>query len=135
MKQTLIALVLGLFVMNGYAGTQDKLIDPYEESIGMLPDVTVTKPKVKKALIAAAYKLGWTVEEQKDDLLQATLLVRSHRLVINIQYDTTKLIAKYKESDNLNYEIDKDGAKIHPSYHRWVKNLFKETRGLLVMYQ
>lgn len=85
--------------------------------------------QVRQAITAAAAGKGWTVAEQGDGKLQATIVVRGkHTVVVDIAYAADKYALTYKDSINMNL-IERDGQKlIHPFYNKWVQTLKEAIR-------
>jgi hypothetical protein len=77
--------------------------------------------QVETAIMTAARKRGWVPGVVEPGLIEATLVVRSHRAVINIHYTRDSYDIAYQDSENLNYKR----GKIHRNYNRWVANLDK----------
>lgn len=74
---------------------------------------------VQDIIIKAGHELGWIIVPINETSLQATLKVRSHRLICEIHHDKERYTINYKSSENLNY---KEG-KIHRQYRNWVLRL------------
>jgi hypothetical protein len=93
--------------------------------------VTSTKPMsmqaVEQAIIGAGTSLGWQMAPQGAGKITGTLILRTHRAVVDITYDTKSYSIKYKDSDNLNY----DGRSIHSNYNGWIQNLDRAIRARL----
>lgn len=81
---------------------------------------TYTKEQVQKAIIEGCRQRGWVAQPKDEGVIVASIIVRSHRAKIEIQYDETNISILYKDSNNLNYA---DG-NIHPNYNRWVEYLY-----------
>jgi len=80
-----------------------------------------SKNQVEEAIKRAAVRRGWRIKKVADNLLEATIQVRKHTVVINIPYDNHGYRINYVKSKNLNYNSQTN--TIHKSYNRWVKNL------------
>jgi hypothetical protein len=96
------------------------------------PDVAVvtssgTAPsgeRVKQAILAGAAAKGWTIAQQADGKIQATLVVRNkHTVVVLISYTPQKYSLTYKDSINMNYGERNGEPVIHPFYNTWVQDL------------
>ena len=81
----------------------------------------LTMGKVESAIKKACHYHGWTTKKIKPGLIEATLLIRSHKAVVNIPFNTKRYSINYKSSTNLDY----DGKNIHSQYYVWVRNLRK----------
>lgn len=80
-----------------------------------------SKDEVRKAIVRAAYGLGWQIKDNGPDAMIGTLMLREHTAVVDIPYSTKQYSIHYKSSTNLNY----DGTSIHANYNGWVQNLSK----------
>jgi hypothetical protein len=85
---------------------------------------TVTMADVEKAIMRAGGGLGWQIAQRAPGQMEGTLVLRTHRAVVDIAYDTKSYSIKYKDSTNLEY----DGTNIHSNYNGWIQNLDKAIR-------
>jgi len=60
--------------------------------------------------------------------VEGVLALRTHRAVVDIDYDTKVYSIKYKDSVNLDY----DGKTIHKNYNGWVENLDRAIKSKLI---
>ena len=74
---------------------------------------------VHDAIFAAGHAHGWHMKDAGDTSIVATLNLRTHRAVVDIDYSTTEFSITYVDSDDLNSK----GGNIHRNYNRWVNNL------------
>ena len=81
----------------------------------------VSMADVEMAIRRAGQSLGWQIVPQGPGRAEGTLVLRDHRAVVNISYDTKNYSITYKDSSNLQY----DGKTIHSNYNGWVQNLDK----------
>lgn len=86
-----------------------------------------TMADVERAIRAAGAGLGWQMMPRGPGAMEGTLVLRDHRAVVDIKYDTKTYSIKYKDSSNLQY----DGSSIHKNYNGWVQNLDKAIRASL----
>ena len=75
--------------------------------------------------LVAAY--GWQMVPKGPGNIEGTLILREHRAVVDVRYDTKTYSIKYKDSSNLQY----DGASIHKNYNGWIQNLDNGIRARL----
>ena len=81
---------------------------------------------IEKAVIRAGLQLGWQIVSKGPGKAEGVLVLRTHRAVVDITYDTRSFNITYKDSVNLDYsETDKT---IHSNYNGWIKNLEKAIR-------
>jgi len=111
-----ILLMSFIFIIVGCAGAQLLNIDNRNY---------ITKPmqeeQVEKAIEAGGLAKGWRMKKINNGVIEASILVRSHIVIVNILYDSKGYEINYKNSTNLNYDAEK--STIHKNYNRWVKNL------------
>ena len=86
-----------------------------------------TLSDVEKAITRAGVSLGWQMRSTKPGHVLGTLLLRTHRAVIDINYDTASYSITYKDSTDLNY----DGTNIHSNYNGWIQRLDSAIRAQL----
>jgi len=88
---------------------------------------TVSMADVEMAIRRAGHGLGWQIVPQGPGKAEGILVLRDHRAVVDITYDTKSYSIMYKDSSNLNY----DGKTIHSNYNGWIQNLDKAIRAQL----
>ena len=81
----------------------------------------VSLADVEQAIRRAGHGLGWQIVPQGPGRAEGVLVLRDHRAVVNITYDTKTYSIVYKDSSNLQY----DGKTIHSNYNGWIQNLDK----------
>ena len=84
----------------------------------------VAMQDVELAIRRAGASLGWQIVPRAPGRLEGILVLRDHRAVVDIAYDTQTYSIQYKDSSNLAY----DGTTIHANYKGWVQNLDKAIR-------
>ena len=84
----------------------------------------VSMADVETAIRRAGHGLGWQIVPQGPGKAEGILVLREHRAVVDITYDTKSYSILYKDSSNLNY----DGKTIHSNYNGWIQNLDKAIR-------
>ena len=84
----------------------------------------VAMQDVETAIRRAGASLGWQIVPRAPGRLEGILILRDHRAVVDITYDTKTYSIQYKDSRNLGY----DGTTIHANYNGWVQNLDKAIR-------
>ena len=75
---------------------------------------------VQNAILAACGGKGWSAKVKGDNVIEANIMVRSHRASIEISFSRDNYSIIYKDSDNLGY---KKSGKIHRNYNGWVTGL------------
>ena len=93
------------------------------QSAPIPPNPAATMENIEKAVIRAGLTLGWQIAPKGPGKAEGVLVLRTHRAVVDITYDTKSFNISYKDSVNLDYrENDKT---IHSNYNGWIKNLEK----------
>lgn len=87
----------------------------------------VSMSDVEQTIRQAGASLGWQMVPRGPGNIEGTLILRDHRAVVDIRYDTRTYSIKYKDSSNLNY----DGTNIHSNYNGWVQRLDNTIRARL----
>ena len=87
----------------------------------------VSMADVEMAIRRAGQGLGWQIVPQGPGKAEGILVLREHRAVVDITYDTKSYSIMYKDSSNLHY----DGKTIHSNYNGWIQNLDKAIRAQL----
>ena len=88
------------------------------------PDATMAN--IQKAILRAGLTLGWQVAPKEPGKLEAVLILRTHRAVVDITYDTKTFSITYKDSTNISY--DEQRKTVHSNYNGWIQNLEKGIR-------
>lgn len=89
---------------------------------------SVTLQDIEKAITRAGVGLGWQIMPRQPGRMEGVLVLRTHRAVVDITYDTATYSIKYKDSSDLQY----DGSSIHSNYNGWIQNLDKAIRAQLI---
>jgi hypothetical protein len=90
---------------------------------------SVTLQDVEKAIMRAGVGLGWQMMPRQPGKMEGVLVLRTHRAVVDITYDTAAYSIKYKGSTDMQY----DGSSIHSNYNGWIQNLDKAIRAQLTL--
>ncbi len=78
---------------------------------------------VEAAILEGCSRRKWIPTKVRDGKIQATLFLRSHVAVVDIDYDKDSFQIHYVRSENLNYKRRDGEELIHPNYNGWVRNL------------
>ena len=89
---------------------------------------TLTQSDVAKAILKACVQLGWQCQKLESGKIAGQLNIRSHQLMVDINYNAKTYDIQYKDSVNLKY----NGKKIHRQYVNWVNNLIRHTNAELI---
>ena len=114
MKNLIIVCVVGIFMAG--CRTFPKVYNIEDQTVG-----NHTQQEIERAILAGASLKGWTVRKERDGLMYATLVRRTHQVNVEIPYDSDSYSILYKDSRNLGYNHKKE--TIHPRYNTWVIGL------------
>jgi hypothetical protein len=78
---------------------------------------------VEAAIYQGCSKGKWIPTKIRDGEIEATLYLRNHVAVVDIDYDANAFQVRYVRSENLNFKNRGGEEVIHPNYNAWVKNL------------
>jgi photosystem II stability/assembly factor-like uncharacterized protein len=82
---------------------------------------TATMADLSEAMWAAGRREGWRVREVESGKILAEKTLRTHRALVEIDYDRQGFSMRLIEADNLLY----DGHDIHKAYNLWAAALEK----------
>lgn len=91
------------------------------QSAPIPPSPAATMENIEKAIIRAGLTLGWKVTPTGPGKAEAVLVLRRHRVIVDITYDTKSYSVNYKDSVNVDY--DAQNKTIHSNYNGWIRNL------------
>ena len=117
-KINILVTVLMAIVLAG-CNTTIPVRNYMNQTIPNYGNTAQTISNVEKSIIKGAVSLGWQANVVEQGKVEATLFIRSHKLVVEITHDDKSYSIVYKDSVNLKY----DGEKIHRQYANWVNNL------------
>lgn len=125
MSQTLVRTLASalLFMMTlglaGCGGGGVPLYHPPKSSFQPLPET-----RVEAAIFQACLKRGWIPSKKAPGLVEATLHLREHTLVVQISYGDDNYKISYLDSERLDYRKRDDGREtIHKNANTWIKHL------------
>lgn len=96
------------------------------QSAAIPPNPAAAMENIGKAIIRAGQTLGWQITPMAPGKAEGVLVLRRHRAVVEITYDTSAFSINYKDSLNLDY--DGQDNTIHSNYNGWIRNLEKAIR-------
>ena len=117
------AALLAVFLLTGF-GAGAPIYNVVSAPIQQSPAATLEN--IEKAIIRAGRQLGWQVVPKEPGKCEGILVLRTHKAIVDITYDTKSFNITYKDSDNLRY--DAKDKTIHSNYNGWIKNLEKAIR-------
>lgn len=96
------------------------------QSAAIPPNPAATLGNIEKAILRAGQTLGWQITPMGPGKAEGVLVLRRHRAVVDITYDTSSFSINYKDSVNLDYDAQE--KTIHSNYNGWIRNLEKAIR-------
>lgn len=96
------------------------------QSTPIPPSPVATMENLEKAILRAGQTLGWQITPMGPGKAEGVLVLRRHRAVVDITYDTSAFSIVYKDSVNLDYNAE--NKTIHSNYNGWIRNLEKGIR-------
>jgi hypothetical protein len=91
-----------------------------------------TAEEIKRAFMVGGARRGWTFTDAGPDKMIATVVVRTHTLVMELTYEPGKYSLKYKDSIDLEFKDDAGKRTIHRAYVNWNTNLMNDVRAELM---
>ncbi|MDY0745045.1 hypothetical protein SNE35_11025 [Paucibacter sp. R3-3] len=80
--------------------------------------------RVRAAVVQGSQIHHWTVQDEQPGELTLRQQRGAIELLVKVRYDALGYQVQYVSSTGLYYEQTADGgAKIHPTYNNWMKNL------------
>jgi hypothetical protein len=84
----------------------------------------LTMDQVQNAIMIAGQPYGWKMEIIEPGRIFATLKLRVHVAIVDIEFNTKQYSITYKGSTKLKYKKNSDGKEsIHSNYLRWIQTL------------
>jgi hypothetical protein len=96
------------------------------QSAAIPANPAATMENIGKAIMRAGLTLGWQITPMGPGRAEGVLVLRRHRAVVDITYDTGSFSITYKDSVNLDYDAQE--KTIHSNYNGWIRNLEKAIR-------
>ena len=128
MFKSIVAVAFCLLLTGFGAGTPIYNV----QSSPIPPNPAATMENIQKAIVRAGATLGWQIAPKGLGMAEGVLVLRTHRAVVDITYDTKSFNINYKDSVNLNY--NENDKTIHSNYNGWIQNLEKGIRVQATLY-
>lgn len=131
----LISFVLGAgcaSIRHGFARPPVVLSDP--PPVSFFPMETAA---VEHAIVGGMARLKWMAAREAPGVIRGTLHLRTHTVVVHVEYTTDSYRISYVDSENMEYcnancRRPTGVPMIHPNYNSWVRNLVREINSRLV---
>lgn len=78
--------------------------------------------QIQRAILAAGKERDWIMNVEKPGVINATLLARDHKAVVQVVFTIKSYNINYVSSQNLNAQ----NGQINRNYMRWIHNLDKD---------
>lgn len=122
MKSNLMALAIVAGISIASAAQAANLRDPAPSQWGC----ELSDDDLIHGITAGLVALGWTVTENdgQGNLVAQVIVRGKHTLIVDINYDSQSFDINYKDSDNLDYKVRRNGTiKIHRNANSWMDNI------------
>ena len=117
------AAIAAILLLTGF-GAGAPIYNVISSPIPQNPDATMAN--IQKAIMRAGLTLGWQVAAREPGKLEAVLVLRTHRAVVDITHDSKTFSITYKDSTNISYDAER--KTVHSNYNGWIQNLEKAIR-------
>lgn len=116
-----IAVLGSLAVVPAAHARSKPLVDPPET---MAP-CTASEALMLQGITQGLIGRDWTVIDRQPGLVTAQVVVRNkHTLIVTVKYSSSSFDIDYKDSVNLSYRVDDEGAQqIHPNASIWMEDI------------
>lgn len=99
----------------------------------IVPPQGITLEKLDKVVDHALVQKGWAKKKKAGDVpreIDVEYASGSHRVVVRLKYDISKLQMSYYSSENLNFDYSerKKASYIHPKYMVWTQELMDQIK-------
>jgi hypothetical protein len=112
-----LCLALPLWANAGYVALRN--FDNH--TVAITANTTFSASDMRSALIRGAAQHKWVMRDIEPGLMEATLNLRKHQLVLHISYTANNYSLKYVSS----VELLDNRNRIHDAYVRWCNNLIQ----------
>ncbi|WP_372761444.1 hypothetical protein [Pseudoalteromonas sp.] len=119
-KQAAILIASTLLTLAG-CSTSVPVRNFEQNPIPQTANIINSQADVATGILKACIQLGWKCAPVSEGKIKGVLDIRTHQLVVSIDYNQTQYAISYQDSINLNY----NGKKIHRQYINWVTNLMR----------
>lgn len=119
LRSRLVVILLLPILLMLMAARQAPLVDPDPIAI----PAKITDAQIAKSIRGALINRKWTVTDEKPGEIKSTLMVRDHKVRIDITWDKRAIKIAYVDSENLKYEVENGKKLIHKNYLGWINNL------------
>lgn len=128
MKLSHLILLLVLAVAPTLAFARSDKLEPPQRILFVTPaSQAKSLDDIRGAIATAGSFRGWQVIDDAPGRLTMKNVIRGkHTVVVAVVFDTTGFQIEYVSSENLNHEVRKGQAYIHPKYHQWTANLAQD---------
>jgi hypothetical protein len=116
-------LMLAIAVMLVGCRTAPRAV--YEvERVQVVASRALSMDEVEKAIRAGGISAGWQMVTRGPGNMEGIYVLREHRAVVSVAFDTTAFSIKYKDSVNMRF----DGTGVSVHYNNWVQSLERGIR-------
>jgi hypothetical protein len=118
-----LAVALCLPATNALA-RQSPMTEPGRELLVSTAASAPQSPeRVRRAILQGASRHDWRVREDKPGRVTLAYEKGSHQVVVDVDYDAQGFQIRYRDSSDMNYELEDGKRYIHPNYNKWIAML------------
>lgn len=121
MKKVLALMFTVLFFTTTAFAAKGIKVEPLKTQLALKSAETV-----EAAIMQGCIDRGWVPAKVSDNKIKATLNVRAHEVVVDINYSEKGYSIEYVSSKNMQYNQKRN--TIHAKYNNWTANLNKSIR-------
>lgn len=119
----LLLTILILVTPEASHARSKKLVDPAPITFEAVDEIT----QVSDAINGAVIQKGWVKEGEQNSTephsIDAAYYIRTHKILVEISYNTEQIVLTYKDSENMKFKARKKKTTIHPNYMAWSQQL------------
>lgn len=116
----LIIVLLGILVISPAAQARGRLLEnPEREEWGCKLSLSQVQSGIRRAM----RRKQWIGKNLGPGHMEGKLLVRKHKLYVNIKFNTRSYHVTYKKSMNLSEQKTDEGIRVHAHVNKWMRQL------------
>ena len=124
----LAALLLAFTASVAHASAQP-LLEPGRVALVDGAGSAASDPdSMRRAILDAAAVRNWKVLASESGKVTLHAVTSTHAATVDVVYDADGFEIRYRDSVDMDYEVDGGHPMIHPRYNRWITTLGNEIR-------
>ena len=120
-----VAVLMAAMVSTAaFAGRTLPLIEPGRVALhASAASAPVAARDVRRAVLTGGRLHDWQLKNEAPGVLTLEAGHGTHRVTVDVNYDATGYEIKYRDSVEMNYDVEDGKPVIHPKYNKWVMDL------------